>query len=94
MDYSGVESQGEPNEVVYFLITNVEHNVPSRLGEVSSSDMYIAATAGELGCWVDPSVTRMVQTGLEHARVPDMAQYLGIGMITVLVAVHRVFTVV
>ncbi|KAL1947477.1 hypothetical protein VTO73DRAFT_14438 [Trametes versicolor] len=78
-EFDGAESHGEPNEVVYFLITNVEHNVPSRLGEVSSSDMYIAATAGELGCWVDPSVTRMVQTGLEHARVPDMAQYLGIG---------------
>ncbi|KAI0637344.1 AAA-domain-containing protein [Trametes polyzona] len=72
-------SDTQANEVVYFLITNVEHNVPSRLGEVSSSDMYVGATVGELGCWVDPSATRMVQTGIEHSRVPDVFQYLSIG---------------
>ena len=60
-------------------MTNVEHSVPSRLGEVSSPDMYVGATVGELGCWVDTSVTRMVQTGIEHARVPNMGRYLGTG---------------
>ncbi|KAI0831786.1 AAA-domain-containing protein [Trametes gibbosa] len=67
----------EPNELVYFVVTNVEHNIPSRLGEMSSPDMYIGATVGELGCWVDPAATRMVQTGVEHSRVPDIGQYLG-----------------
>ncbi|KAI0328087.1 AAA-domain-containing protein [Cubamyces sp. BRFM 1775] len=71
-------ASSEYNELVYFLVTNVEHSVPSRLGDVSSPDMYVGATVGELGCWVDPSATRMVQTGIEHSRVPDMARYLSI----------------
>ena len=50
-----------------------------RLGEMSSPDMYIGATVGELGCWVDTAVTRMVQTGVEHSRVPDMGGYLSVG---------------
>ncbi|KAJ8469011.1 hypothetical protein ONZ51_g9275 [Trametes cubensis] len=73
-----INPSGEHNELVYFLVTNVEHSVPSRLGDVSSPDMYVGATVGELGCWVDPSATRMVQTGIEHSRVPDMARYLSI----------------
>ncbi|KAI0781289.1 AAA-domain-containing protein [Trametes elegans] len=72
-----LESSDNPNELVYFLVTNLEHNVPSRLGETSALDMYVGATVGELGCWVDPSATRMVQTGIEHSRIPDMDQYLG-----------------
>ncbi|KAI0668555.1 AAA-domain-containing protein [Trametes maxima] len=76
-DLDLADSSSEVNELVYFLVTNVEHSVPSRLGEVSSPDMYVGATVGEMGCWVDPSVTRMVQTGIEHSRVPDMGQYLG-----------------
>ena len=75
-----INPSGEHNELVYFLVTNVEHSVPSRLGDVSSPDMYVGATVGELGCWVDPSATRMVQTGIEHSRVPDMARYLSISM--------------
>lgn len=33
---------------------------------------------GELGCWVDSKVTQIMQTGLEHSRVPDVLGYLGI----------------
>ncbi|KAI0350098.1 AAA-domain-containing protein [Trametes cingulata] len=77
-DLDVADTPGEPNELVYFLVTNVEHSVPSHLGEMSSPDMYVGATVGELGCWVDPSATRMIQTGIEHSRVPDMGQYLGI----------------
>ena len=64
---------------MYFTVTNVEHNVPSRIGEMSSPDLYIGATVGELGCWIDTAVTRMVQTGIEHSRIPDTSHYLGIG---------------
>ncbi|TBU46999.1 AAA-domain-containing protein [Dichomitus squalens] len=71
-----VDHEGCVNELVYFLVTNVEHNVPSRLGDMSSPDMYVGATVGELGCWVDTATTRMVQTGIEHSRVPDMGIYL------------------
>lgn len=39
----------------------------------------MGSTVGELGCWVDPSVTRLIQTGLEHSRVPDVGTYLELG---------------
>ncbi|KAM5535554.1 hypothetical protein V8D89_010721 [Ganoderma adspersum] len=80
--YEAVEDVNEndsgSNELVYFLVTNVEHSVVSHLGEMSSPDMYIGATVGELGCWVDTAITRMVQTGVEHSRVPDMGGYLSV----------------
>lgn len=61
------------------MITNIEHNIiPAQL-DTSSVDTYVGCTVGELGCWVDPVVTRILQTGVEHSRVPDVAPYLGIG---------------
>lgn len=74
-----MEQANGANELVYFLVTNVEHSVVPRLDEMSSPDMYVGATVGELGCWVDTAVTRMVQTGVEHSRVPNMGEYLSIG---------------
>ncbi len=76
-----IASSGNANELVYFIVTNVEHSVPSRIGETSSLDMYVGATVGELGCWIDTAITRMVQTGIEHSRVPAMAQYFGTGIV-------------
>ncbi|KAI0710443.1 AAA-domain-containing protein [Cerioporus squamosus] len=76
-DLNAFTSSENANELVYFIVTNVEHSVPSRLGETSSLDMYVGATVGELGCWIDTAVTRMVQTGIEHSQVPAMAQYFG-----------------
>lgn len=34
--------------------------------------------SGELGCFVDPKVTKMVQTGLERSLVPDVAGFVGL----------------
>ncbi|KAF9812997.1 hypothetical protein IEO21_05830 [Rhodonia placenta] len=68
----------ESNELVFFMVTNIEHNVIPSHGEVSSSDAYVGSTVGELGCWVNSAVTRIVQTGVEHSRVPDTAGYLGL----------------
>ncbi|KAF8334192.1 P-loop containing nucleoside triphosphate hydrolase protein [Cantharellus anzutake] len=63
--------------VVYFKITNIEHDVVDiDISEREST--YFASTMGELGCWVDSKVTKMVQAGLEHSRVPDVTSYLGI----------------
>ncbi|KXN87722.1 Peroxisomal biogenesis factor 6 [Leucoagaricus sp. SymC.cos] len=67
---------GNVNEVVYFLITNVEHSVIPNQVLDGGQDLYTGSTVGELGCWIDSSVTRMVQTGLEHARVPEIGSYL------------------
>lgn len=74
-----MDGSANANESVYFIVTNLEHNVPSRLDE-TSADMYVGSTVGELGCWVDPAVTRIVQTGVEHSRVPDVHSHLGIGV--------------
>lgn len=46
--------------------------------KANTSDSYLAATLGELGCWVDSKVTQILQTGAEHSRVPDVAAYLDI----------------
>ncbi|KAL1730041.1 P-loop containing nucleoside triphosphate hydrolase protein [Schizophyllum commune] len=66
------------NAVVFFVITNVEHDAVT--GAVQSGagvqDVYAAATYGELGCWIDPAVTRMVQSGVDHAYVPAVEGYV------------------
>jgi peroxin-6 len=74
---------GRPNAIVFFVITNIEYDVLTKPDMNPSPDTYIGSTLGELGCWVVPSVTRIVQTGLEHSRVPDMTSYFGFGMCTV-----------
>ncbi|KAF8964138.1 P-loop containing nucleoside triphosphate hydrolase protein [Flammula alnicola] len=58
------------NEVVFFKVTNIEYDVMSR-SDSSVQDSYTGSTLGELGCWVDTSITRMIQTGVEYSRVPN-----------------------
>ncbi|KIM80937.1 hypothetical protein PILCRDRAFT_72673 [Piloderma croceum F 1598] len=65
------------NEVVFFVITNVEHELIQNDGHWSPQDTYIGSTIGELGCWIDSAVTRVVQTGTEHSRIPNVAAYIG-----------------
>ncbi|CCM06091.1 uncharacterized protein FIBRA_08338 [Fibroporia radiculosa] len=83
LDHEYPDYSDTANELVYFLVTNIEHNVlTSQCGEGSLQDIYVGATVGELGCWIDSSVTRMIQTGLEHSRVPDISKgtpFLGYG---------------
>ncbi|KAK0459470.1 AAA-domain-containing protein [Desarmillaria tabescens] len=69
---------GRANEAVFFVLTNIDHDVISNEAVSLSPDAYAGATLGELGCWFDSSVTRMVQTGVEHCRVPDASAYLGL----------------
>ena len=54
----------------YFIVTNVEYDVPSQTDEVDSSST-IDYISGELGCWIDPEYTKLVQVGEEHSRVPS-----------------------
>ncbi|KAJ7067729.1 AAA-domain-containing protein [Mycena belliarum] len=64
------------NEIVIFLVTNIDHEVISGAGHTPScQDPYIDSTMGELGCWIDPAVTRLIQTGVEHCRVPDVGSF-------------------
>ena len=64
-------------ELVYFAVTNVECRSPTNGHALGFSEMSVGFTSGELGCWVDATETRMVQTGVEHARIPDAAAYMG-----------------
>ena len=58
----------------------MEHSViPSTITD-GEQDFYTGSTVGELGCWVDSSVTQIIQTGLEHARVPGLGSYLEPGI--------------
>lgn len=60
--------------MVFFKITNVEYNV---LADIPS-DGFEESIFGEWGCWVDPAVTRIVQTGVEQSRVPPLIECLSI----------------
>lgn len=63
-------------KVIYFIVTNIECDPPSMNMALNPSDVHFGLSAGELGCWVDSAVTRLAQTGLEHARIPDVSGFL------------------
>jgi peroxin-6 len=65
------------NEVVFFVITSVEYDV--RHNDTPMDYMCAEKDFKELGCWVDSTITRVVQVGVKHAQVPDITTYLGIG---------------
>ena len=71
-------SSGAPDTLVYFVITNIEHDVAHSTNAMTTRDQYLDATVGELGCWVSPEVTRIVQEGVEHARPPTLTSTKGI----------------
>lgn len=70
----------QASDIVFFKVTNLEYDVLDvDTGSLAPGDSYIAATLGELGVWIDSKVTKMMQTGLEHSRVPDAASFLATG---------------
>ncbi|RXW18100.1 hypothetical protein EST38_g7753 [Candolleomyces aberdarensis] len=72
-----IDLDGHPNSngLVFFMITNVEYEILADNSGVDSQDMFLGSRMGELGCFVDPEVTRIVQAGLEHSRIPDVGAY-------------------
>ncbi|TFK26358.1 TER94-PB [Coprinopsis marcescibilis] len=68
-------SSSQKHENVYFMITNIEYEVLDDSSSAQYNDLYLGCRVGELGCWVDVAVTRIVQAGLEHSRVPDPGSY-------------------
>ncbi len=53
-------------------MTNLEHDVVhTDTDATNGDDVLVGCIMGEYGCWVDTSVTRMIQAGVEHSRVPD-----------------------
>lgn len=75
-------SSNEPraNGLVFFKVTNIEYDVVSKSGP-PLQDLYTGSALGELGCWIDTTVTRMIQAGVEHTRIPDVMSYLQIGKV-------------
>ncbi|KAH9977248.1 P-loop containing nucleoside triphosphate hydrolase protein [Lactifluus volemus] len=69
-DPSGAE------KIVYFIVTNVDCDAPSTNNALNPSGVHLGLSSGELGCWVDSAVTRVTQTGFEHARIPDAWTFL------------------
>lgn len=66
------------NEVIFFKVTNIEYDMMPQ-PESFNPDFYRSSTLGELGCWVDSTITRIIQAGLEHSRVPDTRSYMQLG---------------
>ena len=62
------------------MVTNVEHDVVAT-ETPTTDDILSGSIMGEYGCWVDSTVTRIVQTGVEHSLIPDVASYFGLGML-------------
>ncbi|KAH8983609.1 hypothetical protein EDB86DRAFT_2833909, partial [Lactarius hatsudake] len=61
-------------KVIYFTVTNIECDPPSTNNALNPSDVHL-----------DSAVTRLTQTGLEHARIPHVSGILssrGIGKFT------------
>lgn len=58
-----------PPSIVYFKITSVETDAPSANGNANGSSRHHPSYYGYGRC-VDPAATKMVQTGLEHSRIP------------------------
>ena len=70
---------------VYFKVTDLRSELvaPDNAAASQNEDEAIRALAlqsqiGELGCIVDPNVTKMVQTGVEQCRVANCDRWLGV----------------
>lgn len=74
-------SSSTPSAVVFFQITSLELSPSTsspRIGNSSAEDaLNDRLDAGELGCFVDPYATKLLQTGIERSLVPDVAGFLG-----------------
>lgn len=73
-------SSAASTAVVHFQITSLQlPRLATISAETSDEALQDQLEAGELGCLVDPHVTKLVQAGIEHSLVPDSAGFLGIG---------------
>ncbi len=54
--------------LVFFTVTYIGYDPLSSLQEDFHSSISSMCRAGELGCWIDSSVTKMATVGLEHGR--------------------------
>ncbi|GAA5824221.1 hypothetical protein JCM5353_000355 [Sporobolomyces roseus] len=71
-----------PTAVVHFLVTSL--SLPSELAPVHTGpvDFEEELESGALGCYVDPKVTKLLQSGVEKSRVPNDGGWLGLSQLT------------
>ncbi|EPQ58726.1 hypothetical protein GLOTRDRAFT_11691, partial [Gloeophyllum trabeum ATCC 11539] len=74
----GLHHATHSDEIIFFVVTKIRCSGTSTGQAAQTASSYITGD-GTLGCWVDSSVTKMVQAGIEHVRVPDIAGYIGVG---------------
>ncbi|GAA5891486.1 hypothetical protein JCM8208_007299 [Rhodotorula glutinis] len=68
-----------PTAVVHFLVTSLSVEPPtSSTAATGDFDLDRQLEDGALGCFVDPKVTKLLQTGVERGRVPDVAGWMGV----------------
>ncbi|GAA5956929.1 hypothetical protein JCM8115_003867 [Rhodotorula mucilaginosa] len=72
------QASGHPTAVVYFVVTALALDSSSAT-QAATGDVELDAEIEEglLGCYVDPQVTKLVQTGVERGRIPNVAGWLG-----------------
>lgn len=74
------DESSSPTAVVHFLITSLSvDSSTSSPAPTGDFDLDNRLEDGLLGCFVDPKVTKLLQTGVERGRVPDDAGWLGVG---------------
>ncbi|KDE02293.1 hypothetical protein MVLG_07138 [Microbotryum lychnidis-dioicae p1A1 Lamole] len=67
-----------PTAVVYFVITSLELSPPTEVRAEGGDELTELLDLGAFGCHVDPRMTKLVQSGVEHSLVPDVEGYLRI----------------
>src|SRR5438034_8257379 len=67
------------NGVVFFVVTNINYTALSNGKDTKHAEAEL--TVGEMGYWVDTAITQMIQVGVEHSPVPDLAAFLGNGQL-------------
>ncbi|KAI0315544.1 P-loop containing nucleoside triphosphate hydrolase protein [Amylostereum chailletii] len=70
------------DSLVYFVVTDIDCRSPNGSAVLSLPNFSVGLAMGELGCWIDSTETRMIQTGVEHARIPNVARFLGLTTFT------------
>ncbi|KAH8829712.1 AAA-domain-containing protein [Flagelloscypha sp. PMI_526] len=71
------EMEESSKDMVFFIVTHIDTIGPSQQHAPAHNMVdagYDGAIAGELGCWVDTSITKIVQAGLEHSRIPSQTE--------------------
>jgi peroxin-6 len=71
-------STSAPTAVVHFVVTAL--SLPAELPPLNENpiDFEEELESGLLGCYVDPKVTKLMQSGVEKSRVPNDGGWLGL----------------